>query len=162
MQNRQPMHRSWSTSTVPLSLRKVAPTGQTFRQGAFSHCMQGRGRKTVLPPSSWTSKTLIHSWSPVKCVSWQAFVHSLQPSQRARSMTIAHWGTSPSGVSWFIASSANATLLPPSVTALGGDEDLAEERPTADASVGLRDGVRRSVSFELFVHASNLGPCTVP
>ena len=34
---RQPIQRSWSTSTIPSSLWYVAPTGQTFVQGAFSH-----------------------------------------------------------------------------------------------------------------------------
>ncbi len=43
------------------------------------------------PCLSLTWKTLIHSkfcgrW----CVSWQASVHFLQPSQFRRSMTIAH------------------------------------------------------------------------
>src|SRR5574340_1152357 len=52
MQYRQPMHRVWSTRTVPSGSTYVAPTGQTFTHGAFRQWKQGRGRWYVPPVAS--------------------------------------------------------------------------------------------------------------
>jgi len=52
MQARDPTQVSVSTRTSPSSVRIVAPTGQTFRQGGSSHIMQGRGIEKVPPELS--------------------------------------------------------------------------------------------------------------
>jgi hypothetical protein len=52
MQARDPTQVSVSTRTRPSSVRIVAPTGQTFRQGGSSHIMQGRGMGKVPPELS--------------------------------------------------------------------------------------------------------------
>jgi len=89
MQARDPTQASASTSTSPSSVRIVAPTGQTYMQGASSHIMQGRGMWNVPPALSFMSKTLIQvcsSRSWWRC--WQDCVHTWQPSQVRRSMTM--------------------------------------------------------------------------
>ena len=47
--------------TGPSGVEKVAPTGHTFKHGAFWHCWQGVGTKCVPPPGSASSYTWIHS-----------------------------------------------------------------------------------------------------
>src|SRR3989338_1944736 len=51
MQYLHPMQRLESTRTTPSSVAKVAPTGQTWTHGGFSHWLQSFGTKKLLRTS---------------------------------------------------------------------------------------------------------------
>ena len=47
MQNRQPMHLSWSIRTIPSSRWWLRPVGQTVTHGASSQWLQSAGTYVV-------------------------------------------------------------------------------------------------------------------
>src|SRR3990172_11189195 len=133
-------------ATTPSSRRHVAPTGQTWVHGGFSHCMHGRGRKRrrtfgYVPTSSFTTgryTTPGGSWFSAL----QAIVQASQPLHFRRSITITH-RRSPTGLR--IAATSSRCMrrrsLSPSVAGgrvgrgFGADGDGLVE---ADASVCAR------------------------
>src|SRR5579863_945708 len=103
-QYRVPTQRLYVMSFRPSELCAVAPTGQTYSHGAFSHCMQGKGSKYIsgasIPPwkyvsiriqcmmrprSTWSLPTIATLFSDV-----HATTHALHPTHLFKSIDSPH------------------------------------------------------------------------